>query len=83
MKLISRIAGDCSATAAATKPSVAARLYPGAVEATPMTTLETKPIAFFFSPLSSTPSCWVGVAGAGTAALSIGRPYAPSDHCRK
>src|SRR5215213_7313046 len=46
-----RTEGDCSPTAAATKPKVAARLYPGAVEATPITTLERKPSAPPLSPL--------------------------------
>ena len=34
------------------EPSVAARLYAGAVEATPMTTLDMKPSAPAFRPLS-------------------------------
>ncbi len=51
-KASQRIAGAWKPTSSATKPSTAARLYPGAVEATPMTTLETKPIALLFNPLS-------------------------------
>ncbi len=38
---------------AVTKPRVAARLYAGAVEATPMTTLDMKPSAPVFSPFWS------------------------------
>ena len=40
-------------TTAVTAPRVAARLYAGAVEATPITMLETNPSAPAFSPLSS------------------------------
>src|SRR5579871_2870637 len=47
------IAGDANPTDAATTPSDAARLYPGAVEATPMTTLEMNPSAPDFRPFSS------------------------------
>jgi hypothetical protein len=85
MKLIRRIAGDCRATAAATKPRVAARLYPGAVEATPITTLDTKPIAFFFKPLSSTPfpAAAFGELGVGTAALSTWATVCPAGTGRK
>src|SRR5664279_3153289 len=43
--------GDCNPTRATIRPSVAARLYAGAVDATPMTTLERSPIAPVFSPL--------------------------------
>ncbi len=44
-------AGDWkpSRRTAAMKPSVAARLYAGAVDATPITMFETNAIAFFFS----------------------------------
>src|SRR5579872_3376460 len=46
----------------ATKPSVAARLYAGAVEATPMTTLDTRPRAPAFKPFSAgcSPDCTAG-----------------------
>src|SRR5438552_1886988 len=58
------------------KPSVAASEYAGAVEATPITTLERKPIAFFFRPLASTrpvagaPA--TGSAGAATVSVAMG-----------
>ena len=44
--------GACSPIATTTKPSVAARLYAGAVEATPMTTLEIRPSAPVLRPFS-------------------------------
>ena len=49
-------AGDWSPRpgTAAMKPSVAARLYPGATDATLMTMFETNVMAFFLRPLSST-----------------------------
>src|SRR5215208_3859045 len=46
--------GDLSPTVWATPPRVAARLYPGAVDATPMTTLESRPIAPSLSPFCAT-----------------------------
>ncbi len=48
------IAGDLRPTPATTtmSPRVTARLYAGAVEATPMTMLETMPSAFDFRPLA-------------------------------
>ena len=42
--------GACRPIATTTKPSVAARLYAGAVEATPMTMLEIRPSAPALSP---------------------------------
>src|SRR5215218_2918560 len=72
-----RTAGDCSPTAAATKPKVAARLYPGAVEATPITTLERKPSAPPLSPLppisvsrSSAPGALFSPISSNLSALS-------------
>ena len=47
--------GACSPMATTTKPSVAARLYAGAVEATPMTMLEIRPSAPAFKPFSGAP----------------------------
>ena len=44
--------GACTPIATTTKPSVAARLYAGAVEAMPMTTLEIRPSAPDLSPFS-------------------------------
>src|SRR4051794_9934983 len=63
-KAASMMAGACTPTpaTATTRPSDAARLYPGAVEATPMTTLDTKPIAPVFRPFS--PASDPVVAGA-------------------
>src|SRR5215213_1076816 len=60
MKDTSRTAGACSPipATATMKPSVAASEYPGAVDATPMTRLETNPSASFFRPLS--PTCGLG-----------------------
>src|SRR5262249_6991871 len=74
----SSTAGACTPTplTATMKPSVAASEYAGAVEATPITTFERKPIAFFFRPLSSTrpvagaPA--TGRAGAATVSVAIG-----------
>ncbi len=64
-------AGDWSPRppTAAMKPSVAARLYAGATDATLITMFETNEIAFFLRPLSST--CELLTAGA-TVALSTG-----------
>ena len=45
-----------------TKPRVAARLYAGAVEATPTTTEEMKPRAPSFRPLSPGSSDFASVA---------------------
>jgi len=47
------IAGALTPTTITTKPSVAAKLYAGAVEATPMTTLDSNPSTPGLSPLSS------------------------------
>src|SRR5205823_6395474 len=65
------------------KPSVAASEYAGAVEATPMTTLDRKPIALRFSPLSGTaieagaaPS-GVGPAATLSVAISVLVPLLP------
>src|SRR3954470_6175308 len=44
--------GVCRPTNATTKPSVAARLYAGATEATPMTVVEKRPSAPDLRPLS-------------------------------
>ena len=72
-------AGDCRPTASATAPIVAARLYAGAVEATPITTLDIRPSAPPFSPLSP-PGSSVTPAGRrrGHAGrhryLPVGRP---------
>ena len=41
---------------ATTNPSVAARLYPGAVDATPITRLDTQPSAPVFRPFSPAPA---------------------------
>src|SRR5208282_2791474 len=57
--------GALRPTAMTTKVRVAARLYAGAVEATPITTLETRPSAPLFRPLSS--YCSVGCADAVVA----------------
>ena len=55
---------------ATTNPSVAARLYPGAVDATPITRLDTQPSAPVFRPFSPAPAPSGSLAGIGTAALS-------------
>src|SRR5438128_3860833 len=74
-KEMSSTAGACVPVpfTATMKPNVAASEYAGAVEATPITTFERKPIAFFFRPLSITGSCArTGAPGApGTATLSV------------
>ena len=44
--------GACTPIATTTKPSVAAKLYAGAVEAMPITTLETNPSAPVLRPFS-------------------------------
>jgi hypothetical protein len=49
------MAGACRPTAATTRPREAARLYPGAVEATPMTMPESIPSAPDLRPFS--PAC--------------------------
>src|SRR5581483_1359328 len=54
MNEIHMIAGALNATAAVTRPSEAARLYAGAVEATPTTVAEARPRAPAFRPLLST-----------------------------
>src|SRR6266536_5753331 len=51
MKANSMMIGARVPTSWLISPSVAARLYPGAVEATPMTTLESRPIAPSLRPL--------------------------------
>src|SRR5262249_37719175 len=63
------IAGAWKPTTAVTKPSVAASEYPGAVAATPITTLERKLIAPLFS-VGSSP------AAGGAVAVAIHAPYA-------
>ncbi len=71
------IAGDLRPMpiTAVINPRVTARLYAGAVDATPMTMLDSSPMAFDLSPLSgssATPpaACCCGVTGfgGGTAA---------------
>src|SRR3954468_21867581 len=52
MNASSMITGDCRPTTAATSPRTAARLYPGAVEATPMTVLDSSPSVPARNPLS-------------------------------
>src|SRR6476646_10003240 len=61
-------AGDCRPTASTTALMVAARLYAGAVEATPMTTLDIRPSAPPFSPLSP-PGSSVTPAGGAVGTL--------------
>src|SRR6476661_8259244 len=56
-------AGDCRPTARATAPMVAARLYAGAVEATPITTLDIRPSAPPLSPLSPPGSSGASTGG--------------------
>jgi hypothetical protein len=48
----SSTAGACTPTVTTTIPSTAASEYAGAVEAMPMISPSTKPIASFFSPCS-------------------------------
>src|SRR5262249_13749695 len=71
MKATIMIAGACAPTpcTATMKPRVAARLYAGAVEATPMTRFETYPRTFPFRPLP--PGCAPSGVWAATDALSI------------
>ena len=73
-------AGDCRPTASTTAPIVAARLYAGAVEATPITTLDIRPSAPPFSPLSppdSSTTSTGGVVGTlGDMLPPVGRPAA-------
>src|ERR1019366_2166797 len=57
MKAITTTSGVISPTRATTKPRVAARLYAGATEATPMTMFETRESAPGLRPLST----WVSV----------------------
>src|ERR1700742_178493 len=71
--------GEPSPTTATMKPSVAARLYAGAVEATPMTVAETSPRAPVLRPLST--CCSIAPGGAPSAVamthlLSICAGYA-------
>ena len=56
-------AGACRPTASTTTPIVAARLYAGAVEATPITTLDIRPSAPPFSPLSPPGSSVTSASG--------------------
>ena len=60
-----RTAGECgpTPTTATMNPSVAARLYAGAVEATEMTRFEMYPIASVLSPLA--PGAVGSAAGSG------------------
>src|ERR1700733_2142352 len=53
MKASSATTGAPRPTTATMNPSVAARLYAGAVEATPMTTLDTRPSAPVLRPFSA------------------------------
>src|ERR1700722_8979424 len=59
--------GEPSPTTATMSPSVAARLYAGAVEATPMTVAETSPRAPVLSPLSTCSSAMPGGAPSAVA----------------
>jgi hypothetical protein len=52
MKATIIIAGALNAANAAMSPSADARLYPGAVEETPITTFDRYETAFLFRPLS-------------------------------
>src|SRR4051794_24905744 len=54
-KAINMITGALRPTSWDTGPRVAARLYPGAVEATPITMLDRRPIAPTLRPLLATP----------------------------
>src|ERR1035438_3812200 len=65
MNATTATSGAFRPTAMTTKVRVAARLYAGAVEATPITTLETRPSAPPFRPLSS--YCSMGCADAVVA----------------
>ncbi len=57
---------------ATTNPSVAARLYPGAVDATPITRLDTQPSAPVFRPFSTRPRpLWVACRNRDRRALQI------------
>src|ERR1051325_10317182 len=64
-KASSRMIGPLEPTSCAMYPSVAERLYAGAVEATPITIVETRPSAPTLRPLRTTsgiaPSGLVGV----------------------
>ncbi len=53
MKASSTMSGESRCTLTAMNPSVAARLYAGAVDATPMMTLDSRPSAPDLSPFST------------------------------
>ena len=79
MNAITATIGEPSPTTATMNPSVAARLYAGAVEATPMTVAETSPRAPVLSPFST--CCSIAPGGAPSAVaithlLSTFAPYA-------
>ena len=65
-------AGAWSPMAATTNPSVAARLYAGAVEATPTTVLEMSPRAPAFRPFSWRSVAGTSDGGAGEASVISG-----------
>src|ERR1700753_733480 len=65
MNAMTATIGEPSPTPATMKPSVAARLYAGAVEATPMTVAETSPRAPVLRPLST--CCSIAPGGAPSA----------------
>src|SRR5215472_16186702 len=60
--------GEPSPTTATMKPSVAARLYAGAVDATPMTVVATSPSAPDLRPLST---CCSAAPGGAPSAVAI------------
>src|SRR5580693_8984686 len=70
--------GEPSPTTATMNPSVAARLYAGAVEATPMTVAETSPRAPVLSPFSTCSS----MAPGGAAFSAVAITYRPSTFLR-
>ena len=75
MNETSMIAGDLSPmpATATTSPSVTARLYAGAVEAMPMTTLDSMPTALVFRPLAS--------SAARTVVVALGRGFGKGYYC--
>ena len=69
MNATSTMAGENRPTTAAVRPIVAARLYAGAVDATPITVAETTPIAPDRKPLRLLPA---PSSAAGTREVRIG-----------
>src|SRR5579862_9911458 len=80
MNASTTINGVCTPITATTNPSVAARLYAGAVEAIPIAVLVTRPSALAFSPLRTTSPSRDGVRNSVAKAPILDGQPVPTRH---